>query len=112
MAPTDYEAFRAGIDDLLRTLQRYADNHEGPRQPGDPVPTMPQLSPCDCQRIPFAIKNRHDPVKVWKQPRGTEEAEQLGRRFVGQLAEADRNLKPYQVGDLVMRVLARIPEEP
>jgi hypothetical protein len=112
MAPSEYEAFRAGIDDLLRTLQRYVENYEGPRKPGDPVSKTPQLSPGDCQRIRFAIKNRHDPVKVWNQPWGTEEAEQLGRQFVGQLAEADRNLKPYQAGDLVMRALAGIPDRP
>jgi hypothetical protein len=43
---------------------------------------------------------------------GTGLAEQLGHEFVDQLAEADRDLTPDQVNELVARALAGIPERP
>jgi hypothetical protein len=112
MASSEYEAFRVGIDDLLREVQWCAESYEGPRKLGDPGSKTPQLSPGDCERIRFAINNRHDPDKVREQLWGTEKAEQLGHRFIDQLAEADRKLLPFQVGDLVLRALAGIPERP
>jgi hypothetical protein len=108
----DFESFRQGIDDLLRELQWCVENYEGPQKLGDPTPKTPQLSPGDCERIRYAILYRHDPVKVREQLWGTEMAESIGDRFLAQLAAADRELKPHQVGDLVLHALAGIPERP
>jgi hypothetical protein len=112
VAVDEFGVFRQWIDDLLRAVQRYAEANEGPRKLGEPTSKTPQLSPGDCERIRFAIKNRHDPDSVGEQSWGTGLAEQLGHEFVDQLAEADRDLTPDQVNELVARALAGIPERP
>jgi hypothetical protein len=56
--PADFTTFREGIADLLGTVQRYVGNYE--RERGNPASKTEQLSPGDCERIRFAIKNRND----------------------------------------------------
>jgi hypothetical protein len=109
---SEFEGFRAGIDDVVRDVQRCVRNYEVPRKLGEPASKTEQLSPDDCQRIRNAIALRHDPVKVRDQLWGTEMAENIGYRFLDQLAEAEKNLKPDQVRELVALALAGIPERP
>ena len=89
MADADLEGFSEGIDDLVREVQRCVANYEGPRTLGDPASKTEQLSLGDCQRIRYAITYRHDPVKVREQLWGTEMAENIGYRFLEQLAAAE-----------------------
>jgi hypothetical protein len=73
---------------------------------------MEQLSPGDCERIRFAIKNRHDLETVRDLLWGTEMGKVLGHQFLDQLAAADQKLEPDQVSELVTQALAGIPERP
>ena len=108
--PADFTTFRERIADILRTAQRCLENYE--REQGNRAATMEQLSPGDCERIRFAIKNRHDLGTVRNLLWGTEMAKVLGHQFLDQLAAADQKLLPDQVSELVTQALAGIPERP
>jgi len=108
--PADFTTFREGIADILRTVQRCLENYE--REHGNRASKMEQLSPGDCERIRFAIKNRHDLGTVRNLLWGTEMAKVLGHQFLDQLAAADQKLTPDQVSELVTQALAGIPERP
>ncbi len=108
--PADFTTFRERIADILRTAQRCLENYE--REQGNRAATMEQLSPGDCERIRFAIKNRHDLGTVRNLLWGTEMAKVLGHQFLDQLAAADQKLLPDQVSELVTQALAGIPEQP
>jgi hypothetical protein len=108
--PADFTTFRVGIADILRIVQRCLEN--GERELGNRAAKMERLSPGDCERIRFAIKNRHDLGTVRDLLRGGEMAKVLGHQFLDQLAAADQKLKPDQVSELVTQALAGIPERP
>jgi hypothetical protein len=110
VALNEFEAFRAGIDDLLRSVRHYVEAHE--REKGNRASTVGQLSPGDCERIRRAIKGRHDPDTVRAMLLDTELAEQVGHQFLGQLAAADQTLDPAQVSELETHALEGLPELP
>jgi hypothetical protein len=108
--PADLTTFREGIADLLRTVQRCLENVG--REQGNRTAKLERLSRGDCERIRFAIKNRHDLGAVRDLLWGTEMAKVLGHQFLDQLAAADQKLRPDQVSELVTQALAGIPERP
>lgn len=71
-----------------------------------------QLSPAQRERVRFAITNRHDPDKVWELLHDTGLAENVGRRLIALLADADNELDPDGARALEKQALAGLPATP